>query len=74
MVDKEDMSVEPNETILREVTFEHLSDSDKKVLLDAGFEKAAVLINNPDPQARREAEVELAESYLKKPACRASEH
>ena len=62
------MSVEPNETILREVTFEHLTKSEKQVLLDAGFERVQILMENPDPDVRREAEVEIARTYLKKPA------
>ena len=58
----------PDEIVLSEVTFDHLTDSEKLVLLDAGFDQLQVLIDSRDPEARRRAEVELAESYLKKPS------
>ena len=66
MSDNEGMVVHPNETILREVTIEHLTESDKQVLLTVGFKQVQILIDSSDPKARHRAAVELAENYLKK--------
>lgn len=59
--------IEINDNLLSEVTFEHLSESEKKTLVDAGFLKAQVLIDSSDREVRRQAAVELVKSYLKKP-------
>jgi hypothetical protein len=65
-VSEESAELPPGENVLSEVTFEHLTDSDKKVLTDAGFSKVRILIESRDPEVRRQAEVELARRYFKK--------
>lgn len=67
-VDDAVMKVPPNNAVLNEVTFGHLTDSEKKVLLDVGFAVMGIIMNSPNQAARREAGVRLAKRYLRPPA------
>ncbi len=64
MAEKNGVRIDPNETLLSEVTFDHLSDVEKMVLLDVGFETVRIIIESSDPLARRNAALHLARDYL----------
>lgn len=49
---------------LTEVTFEHLTESEKKILVDAGFEEVRIIMESLDATERREVELKLAKEYL----------
>lgn len=55
----------PGENLLSEVTFEHLTDLERKAMLDVWFENAQLLVDSRDPEAKHQAGIELAKRYLK---------
>ncbi len=68
MVEKNGVRIQPNKTLLSEVTFEHLSDAERKMLVDVGFERVRIIIESSDPLARRDAALDLTRDYLEQVA------
>lgn len=59
--------IKPNDIVLSNVSFKHLSDPEKRLLLAVGFDRVRIVMDSPDPAARREAELDLAKRFLEEP-------